>query len=132
MNIAVAYGSVDLAVAADSCSGWRIDGVRLNQVLAGLRAANVKTFDRRNTQHTLAFTVTRAPVASPKAALVFLGVHQAALDAVTGVADVTVTFTPTAATMKLSNATLTRVSGRIVGSTTVHDYELTGGLIVNA
>jgi hypothetical protein len=133
MNIAVAYSSVDLSTAADLVSNWRLELVRQAQAVAGLRAANVKTYDRRNTAHTLAFTVTRAPVASAKAALAFLATHQLALDAVTGVADIVVTLTPaTANTITLKNATLTRAAGRIVGCTTIFDYELTAGLLVYA
>lgn len=133
MNIAISYGSTTLCTASDAVANWRLDGERQAQVLAGLRAANVKTYDRRNTRHTLAFTVTRAPSASSKAALVLLGTHQAALDAETSVVDLVVTLTPaTANTMTLKNATLTRVSSRIVGATTIHDYEFTGGLLVNA
>jgi hypothetical protein len=133
MNIAVAYSTVDLAVAADYVSNWRLELVRLSQAFAGLRAANVKTYDRRNTSHTLAFTVTRAPVASAKLALAFLGTHQRDLDAITGVADIVVTLTPaTASTITLKNATLTRAAGRVVGCTTIFDYELTAGLLVIA
>lgn len=133
MNIAISYGSTVLCAATDAVSNWRLDGNRLAQVVQGLRSANIKSYDRRNGAHTLSFTVTRAPAASSKAALVFLGTHQTALDAVTGVVDLTVTLTPaTAATMTLKNATLTRVSSRIVGATTLHDYEFTGGLLINA
>lgn len=133
MNTAVAYSTVDLAEATDAVSNWRLEQVRQSQAVAGLRAANVKTYDRRNTQHTLAFTVTRPPLASAKAALVFLGTHQRDLAAITGVADIVVTLTPaTAETLTLSNATLNRASGRIVGCTVIFDYELTGGLLVCA
>ena len=131
MNVAVAYSSVNLSTASDLVSGWRLELVRQSQAVQGLRSANVVTYDRRNSQHTLSFTVTRAPLTTAKDAFAFLATHQLALDAVTGVADVTITLTGASTnTVTLKNATLTRAAGRIMGATTMFDYELTGGLLV--
>ncbi len=132
MNIAVSYGAVAVSSYTHSVSNWRLDGQRLDQVLAAVRAANVKSYDRRNTQHTLSFTNTRPPVSTVVDALLFLASHQAALDATTGVVDVVINLNPGTSTITLKNATLRRVSGRIQGVTTIHDYEFTGGLLVIA
>ena len=130
MNIAITWSGVSLAVVADLLSGISLDGVRLAQVAEGLRAANAKVFDRANARRTLRFTNTRAPLATVAAAEVFLFSHQLALDAATVTADLTISIGATSPTVyTLKNATLQAFRGRIIGCTTIHDYELTGGLL---
>lgn len=129
MNIAVTWSGISLAVVADHLSGVALDGMRLAQVAQGLRAANAKVYDRRNASHTLHFTNTRAALSTILAAEQFMFDHQLALDAATIAADVTITLGTGGPVYTLHDATLVSVKGRHTGVTTIHDYELQGGLL---
>lgn len=84
MELTATWGSVTLcdSSAGDIANDWRgPSGVPQTQQKTALRRAAAGLFNRRNVQHTLSFTVTRPPFASPAEAAQFTADHAIALQA---------------------------------------------------
>lgn len=73
--------AVNLAVAADAISAFRVNGQPLTQAVGGIRAATMQHIGRGNLSTRVSFLVTRAAAASPVAAKTAIATETAALQA---------------------------------------------------
>jgi hypothetical protein len=109
-------------------SNLAIEGVRVIQTAAGLRAANVAHYDRDNREVVISFSVVREHL-SIEDAMAFAVIHQE--DCPTkGTLTMTATYGVKTVRRYMENTVLSRVSSRASGILTFHSYELRGPKII--
>lgn len=133
MSETIKFGEVWLAEEADAVSAFLLDGKPVAQTAAGLRAATVKVFNRRNRSRTVSFTVTRRTLDTPAAARLFLFQHELALEAEDANAAPVAQFRFDSVAggsfvFDLNDCVLTH-RGEARGVTTIHNYTLSGGAL---